>query len=248
MDIAKAFGYISEDENWYKKLGIGVGVFIVPILNFALAGYIFQLMRNVRNGEKRPLPEWSDLSRYLTDGLRMFVVMLIYSLPILIIYGIAMAIFFSQMLSSEFAASSTGGPPSIDQAPAFIAIWGIMAACVMPYSLLLQVMTPMFAMQLVREGTIKSCFEYKEMWQILKTNIWDYVIILGLTLGLYLVSSIVLIPAYLFFFIPCIGTIIGMALMGAVSILIIFVVGHLLGQFMAKHDAKQPPATEFGIV
>jgi len=60
MDIGKSFSYPFEDNKWLSKLIIGALVSIVPILNFAWAGYLIDLLKNVINKAAEPLPEWTD--------------------------------------------------------------------------------------------------------------------------------------------------------------------------------------------
>jgi hypothetical protein len=95
MDVAKAFTFFAEDERWLTKLGIGtavilasmfLSVLLIGILGFFIvAGYSVRLLKNVRDGDPRPLPEWDRWGDDLVTGLKLGVVFLVYALPILII-------------------------------------------------------------------------------------------------------------------------------------------------------------------
>lgn len=85
MDIGKAFGFVAEDERWLPKVLIGGLISIVPILNFAVLGYMLGVARNVAQGNPRPLPEWDNLGEHFMRGLHAFVIGLVYSLPIILI-------------------------------------------------------------------------------------------------------------------------------------------------------------------
>ena len=85
MDVGKSIGYVFEDKKWTNKLLIGLLVSIVPIVNFALLGWMIDIMRNVSKREPLPLPEWGDFGDKFVKGAILFVVGLIYSLPLLLI-------------------------------------------------------------------------------------------------------------------------------------------------------------------
>ena len=94
MDVAKAFTYVTEDDRWIGKLGLGVLVSLLSFLifpAFLLTGYLVGITRNVMNGEKRPLPEWEDLGTLFKDGLSIMVASVVYTLPFWLLICIAFA-------------------------------------------------------------------------------------------------------------------------------------------------------------
>ena len=71
MDVAKAFTFVTEDERWMSKIGIGAAIslfffLIIPIP--LLVGYLVGITRNVKEGVERPLPEWDDFGQLFMDG------------------------------------------------------------------------------------------------------------------------------------------------------------------------------------
>ena len=48
---------------------------------FILTGYGLRFLRNVRNGEIHPLPEWGQNTEDLGRGFRLFVAILVWDLP-----------------------------------------------------------------------------------------------------------------------------------------------------------------------
>lgn len=83
MDVGKAFGYVFEDERWATKLITTAAIALIPVFGtLSLMGYVISTIRNVMAGHPRPLPEWQDLGTYFMDGLKMFVVNLVYNLPL----------------------------------------------------------------------------------------------------------------------------------------------------------------------
>ncbi len=95
----------------------------------------------------------------------------------------------------------------------------------------------MFFIQIARRGSVKSCFDFREMWALLRAQPANYLILIAITFGLYMVISMALMPVYFVaIFIPCIGMIITMLLSGAITILVGAVSGHLQGQFILEGD------------
>ncbi len=86
MDIGKAFSYVFEDPDWLKKVGIGGVVLLIPIVNFAVFGYMLTTTKNVADGQAQPLPEWSDFGGFFMKGLYAFVGALVYFAPAIVIY------------------------------------------------------------------------------------------------------------------------------------------------------------------
>lgn len=107
MDIGKSFSYIFEDPRWLNKVLIGTLVLIISslltpiligLLGFAiLGGYGLEVLKNVRRGDKYPMPEWRERwGEWLVLGLKLYVVLLVWSLP-LILVSIPMSIGFGLM-------------------------------------------------------------------------------------------------------------------------------------------------------
>ncbi|HHJ06656.1 MAG TPA: DUF4013 domain-containing protein, partial [Anaerolineae bacterium] len=111
MNIGKAFTYIFDDEEWFKKLALGGLIAIVPILNFATLGYIVEVIKNVRDNNERPMPDWSEgLSQFFMSGVMVFVGLLVYSLPAILvacIFGVLSAALGSAMQDSGGDAAGT---------------------------------------------------------------------------------------------------------------------------------------------
>jgi hypothetical protein len=241
MDIGKAFTYITEDENWVSKLGIGALLGMVPIVNFSVVGYQVQIARNVWQEKERPLPAWDDFGKFFVDGLRFTAIMIIYMLPVFIIYGVIMGTVFASALSTDpttFDPSSGSFDPS--SGLPFVMI-GLSMMCIMPYSFLIYALYPMFFIQIARRQSVKSCFDFKEMWALFRAQPVNYLIVMAITFGLYMVISIALMPIYFIgILIPCFGFIITMLASGAVIVLVSAVSGHLEGQFILEGDNLTP--------
>ena len=114
MNITKAFTFLTEDERWMQKLGIGTAVVLIsvvlsPILIglagfMILAGYCLRLKENVRDGAARPLPEWDRWGEDMVDGFKLMIAFFLYALPIIIflIPTILGAVLTDQRSSANF--------------------------------------------------------------------------------------------------------------------------------------------------
>lgn len=86
MEFGKAFSYAFEDPDWLKKLGIGALLMIIPIIGWlVVAGWGIEITRRVIQHDPQPLPDWSDFGGYLVKGLQVFVIAIVYSLPLILV-------------------------------------------------------------------------------------------------------------------------------------------------------------------
>jgi hypothetical protein len=85
MDIGKAFSYVFEDEQWISKVLIGGLLIWIPIVNFAVFGYMIKVAQNVAQGNPRPLPEWGEFGDHFMRGLYVFAIYLVYFIPLIIV-------------------------------------------------------------------------------------------------------------------------------------------------------------------
>lgn len=241
MDIGQSFAYIAEDEKWMQKIGVGALIGMIPIVNFAAFGYQVQVARNVWQGEERPLPDWDDFGKFLVDGLRIMAAMFIYMLPLLLVYGLLAGGFMVYAFTADPAAFAASGSSTDPIAGIFGLIMVLSMLCIMPYILLMWLLYPMFFIQIARRGSVKACFDIREMWALIRAQPVNYFIVIAIMFGLYMVVSFVLMPVYfVVMLIPCIGFIFTMMLSGAITILVGAVSGHLQGQFI--REGETPPA------
>lgn len=87
MDYAKAFTYLPEtSENWISKAAMGfVFVLLIPVIGVGLIGLLgwsIAISRGVIRGQQDVLPEWSELAPIFIDGLKLFVVVILWFLPL----------------------------------------------------------------------------------------------------------------------------------------------------------------------
>lgn len=229
MQYERAFSYQLEDPQWPTKLGLATLISLVPVLNFALAGYEVGIIRNVAARAAQPLPHWDNFGRKFIDGLLLALAGLVYSLPVLAALAIPMA-----LLIGSGALSSTAR--SQDWARVLGGAGWLALACVVVfiilYTLLLSIMRPAVLVIFARDGTFASCFRLHEIFGIINRNLgpflttWAVVILAGIGVGL-LVGLVNLIVGW----VPCIGWVVSLVLGLGSGIYILTIDGHLFGQF-----------------
>ncbi len=238
MDIGKSFSFQFEDRQWISKLGLGAVIAIVPILNFAWSGYMVGIMRNVANNISEPLPQWDDLEKKFSEGLILFAAGLVYALPMLIVICLPLSFFVVSGI-----LSGSNNLQNIGQAVATAG--GLLFYCLMCvfliYALILSVIYPAILVIFSREGTFASCFNFREVIDLVSKNAssfftaWIINLLGGLGVGL-----IVGIINAIIGWIPCLGWIVALALGLSSGIYIATIYAHLFGQFGAIAFSSRP--------
>jgi len=172
MDIGKAFTFVFDDEDWIVKIliaaaivlvGVLLGILVIPaILAFAvLAGYGVEITRRVIHGDSPALPAWDNWGALLSDGLKVWIIGIVYALPIILIsvcLGIPTGILAQEAedLSSLFSLVMS----------CLNFLWGI------PMSFLLPAAIAFF----VAEDQLGAAFRFGDIFALLRDNFVTYLI------------------------------------------------------------------------
>ncbi len=194
MDVGKSIRFIFEDKDWFSKILIGSLILLVSIpLTFVLvgflglaivSGYSLDVLRNVRAGSARPLPEWRDRwGEWLIEGLKLLLILFVWSLPLIVLNvftGIG-----DSMLNLNSGLLNFSGVMMLTVASCLMLLWGIVVALV----------TPAIYLRLAETGELGSGFQFNAIYVWTRDHIGDVVIavILStlLTLALVLVGSVI---------------------------------------------------------
>jgi hypothetical protein len=223
MDFGQAFTFMFKDEEWIKKVLLGILISFVPIFGqFALVGYTLAIIRNVRNGEPQPLPDWSEVVQYFVEGLKLWVVNLVYSLPALVLACPLILIGFLPMLAGN----------NTELMDTLGAITGILAIvlCLPPilYGFFLTLLSPALLIRLAETGDISACLRFKEVIRFAFANIGPIII----SLLIVFAAGLIIIP---------VASALTLGLLGLLAPLWTNAsLGHLCGQIARKAD--QPAA------
>jgi hypothetical protein len=239
MDVGRSFSYQFEDKQWISKLGIAALILFVPILNFALSGYIISLMRNVMNDSLVPLPNWDDLNKKFIDGLILVAARLIYFLPIIILFIPFGIIVISSVVSGNHNLHDIGNLMTGAGSLLFICL-----ACVIAvYFLALSIIFPAIELVFAREGTFTSLFKLREAFDIVSRNaglfFTAWIVYFVASLGLsFLLGTLNLMVSW----IPCLGILVSLIIsFGSVTYLLT-INAYLFGQFGLVAFGKSQPA------
>jgi cytochrome b561 len=197
MDIAKSFTFLTEDERWLEKLGIGIAILLISGVSsvvligivgfFILTGYSIRLLQNVRDGKEKPLPEWDQWAEDMGRGFKFAVAALIWALPIVVF-----------VVPIVIGGSLTDNPGQ--GAQNFGALILICSGCVMVlYSIFLALMSPGFTIAFAQKETISSALQITPIWRWTQANLGQVVV----AVLAYVVAS---------FIIPLVGIVAGLIL------------------------------------
>lgn len=225
MDVAKAFTFIMEDEQWVGKIGIGA---LVTLLSFLiipiplLVGYLVGVSRNVKNGPPTPLPEWEDWGQLYRDGLSIIVAQLVYTLPfwVLACFSFIATVGFGGLAEAneDIAAAGT------------MATFGLVGCLTLLFAVALLFLSPAIVVQYVRTDELGATFRFGEVVAIARDNIGNILIVFLVTLGVGIVLNIVIGVLSI---IPCIGWIAALVISMAAGPYLAVATGHMYGQIAA---------------
>lgn len=227
MDIAKSFTFLTEDERWLEKLGTGTLIallsivlspILIGILGFAiLSGYSVRLLQNVRDGSPRPLPEWDRWSQDMSVGIKLFVVMLLYALPIIVLM---IPNLMGAALSNRGDAASIVGVPLLICGVLFNILYGLFFAAAQPG------ITIAFA----RDLEIRSGLDWRLVWAWTRSNLGSVLLVVLVYIAASAVIGIVAAIA------GTIMLVVGLAVTIPLSTLVTLLVQHhLYGQLAWQH-------------
>jgi hypothetical protein len=172
IDFGRPFTFAFDDPDWIRKILIGGLMYILSFLLigiFFIFGYAARLARNVAAGVARPLPEWDDWSNDLVEGLKLFVIVIIYYAPVVAIAlvglgGSAALGVFADESGADGAAALAGGMFSIGMCLLYVLALAI--AVVLPAALTLAVMRRSFG----------AAFDFRTVFAYIGENGTNYVL------------------------------------------------------------------------
>lgn len=91
---------------WTKVVILGV-ILIIPIVNFIGLGYLFRIIKATFAGIDE-LPDFDEVGELFIDGIKIFIVGLIYAIPVFIIAAIIGALLSFGSQSAYYTGDFTG--------------------------------------------------------------------------------------------------------------------------------------------
>ena len=177
LHISRAFTYFIEDKRWPQKALIGTlfmlaSLLIVPF--FFVLGYELEIVRSVAAGDDRALPEWTNLGRMFKEGASLFLIGLVYSIPVIIVAaGVS-------VLGRVVGQPGQGGLRGLLIGLAVVGfIIGWLA--VVAYGVLLRLASPAIAGTYVKTGRIKRALQPGVIVGLVRADIKAYLLVFLIT-------------------------------------------------------------------
>ena len=194
--------------NWGKVLILGIitiaSVLIVPV--FLLIGYVFRIIKATLAGIDE-LPEFDEIGGMFVDGLKVFVVGIIYSIPVYII-----ALIVGLLMGSGSAASAAS------LGPGYVLALLLSNLVTFIISLIVGLVAIMAVVNMAyNDGDLGAAFRFSDLLNVIATIGWGkyivtYIVIaivgtVGVFIGvltMFLLIGFILLPLiilpYLFMF------------------------------------------------
>lgn len=178
MDFGLAFSYVFNDKDWLKKISILSLVALIPIIGqMVVYGWMMKITKQVMNHDLNELPEM-DFAEDLSRGFMGFVITLVYTLPIWLLYGL--------MFIFGFFGSSSGYD---NTANVFAAFWGVCGGLLMAaYGIFLAFVIPAAFGKYLVNNSLSDAFDFSAVIKMVSKNLNAYLIVV---LGTLLVGFIV---------------------------------------------------------
>jgi hypothetical protein len=179
MDVGRSISYVFEDPDWLKKVLIGGVLAIIPIFGtFVVFGYWVRTAINVANGSELPLPEWNDFGGDFMRGVKAFVALVIWAIPLFVLFGCGSIPLVVLSNSSNGAVSVLGALFTIG----FFGV-GFLLALAITFA------APVIIGRVVMRDSVAAAFEYNAIVGEARNNVVPLLVIVGMSIVLRFVAG-----------------------------------------------------------
>jgi hypothetical protein len=183
-----------QSPNWKGRFLIGSGLllasYIIPIVPAIFVyGYLAGVMRQAIQGEPLVLPEWRDWGRLAKDGVRCFVVGLLFMAPGFIVMYAGMALYMVVFVWGSASMNAGATSDAISSLPFFL-MFGAMGIFFISMflgwflTMLGLVPFPAALAHFVAQDKVGAALNVREWSKIIKADKWGYLVSWVITLGL----------------------------------------------------------------
>jgi hypothetical protein len=207
------FTFPFRDHKWQNRFLIGVLVFFagfaIPILpGIVLLGYTLRITRQAIHDQELHLPAWDDWGRLALDGLRAFVVSLVYLLPGSVVMLGGSAVYFASTIAIPSMATAADADRALFLAMPLVLLvsMGIMFLSMflgMILSVLGAIPLPIATARFADKDQVAAAFKLRALWAILKANAWGYLVAWTIVMGLFGMLYIVFAAVYMSMVLCC---------------------------------------------
>ncbi len=211
FDLKELFMFPFKDEEARKYFLVGclvaLAAFIVPILPYiVMFGYAVRISRQIMNNESPRMIPWDDWSGFAKDGIKIFGIRMVFTLPLMLILipFILIMTLFPIFIS---AADSSNAEAFI---PVFMVLMFGGLCCLIPLSLPLTIIIPGAEMHVAEKDDFAAGFKFGEWWPIFRANLSGFIAafvitsVAGtvLTLAIQLIGATFILACLMFILIP----------------------------------------------
>jgi len=193
-EIRRLLIFPLKDQAARKNLLFGMlillGNFIIPVVpTLFVYGYMARVIRNVVQQDKLEMPEWQDWGELLKEGLRLFGALLIYELPLLMLF----------LLSYLFILIPSFMVIPMSDSEMRLGIWFfiigelmffVSIAVILLLSGVYAILMPPMLTHVAVKQEFKAAFRINEWWRVLRANWAGFVaaliVVVGVSSALYL--------------------------------------------------------------
>lgn len=169
MDFVKSFTYEFEDPDWLKKIGIAALISLIPLVGqFFVMGWLVDTTKRVIDKVEHPMGEWDDFGGYFMKGLSIFVIGIVYALPIILfeacLWGVTMAV--------------AGGATNSDTIGSIMGILTTCLSCILIiYVVLLLFLMPAAYANYAAKGSIGAGLRFGEVFGLVRNAPGAYLLV-----------------------------------------------------------------------
>jgi len=179
MNIGKSLSFVFEDKKWIEKILIGGILMLIPLLGpILMLGYSVALVRNVRNHEPEPLPEWDDWGTKIAEGFKLLIINFIWGLPLFILM-------FLMFIPAAMAGNSDSGG-------GFAGFLMFCFGCFMfLYAIVLWLAVPGITIKFAETGEFGDGFKVGEILNFTKKHVGPIIIVAIVSWLVYMVAGLI---------------------------------------------------------
>ena len=219
MNYSRAFSYVFEDKNWLSKILIAGLISLIPIIGqIYLFGWMVEIVRRTKAGRTDILPT-THFTYFLTLGLKVFVVCLIYSIPVIILSCIL------GLMNTSVENSDSSMITVI-----FTGVGCLGSILTFVVHVAVSLLGTYGIIKLAETDQIKACLDFNDAFYTIKDNIGTFIIVELLALVAGLIQS----AGFILCFVGAILTVpYGVAIVGNL-------VGQLWDNLKVNPDSRKP--------
>lgn len=181
--------------------------FVIPILPmFVVMGYGVKIMRQIIDERKDPsMPNWQgiDWSETFLDGVKLYGVQLVYTLPLFLFLGAGII----SMMVGSFSVAALSDESTRSFAPVGgiffiigIGLFMLFSLISLPYGIIISAVGPHVA----TKRSFAAGFEFKEWWQFFRKAIGQFLLAYAMTMVVSFVFIIIMQIAMITLVLMCI--------------------------------------------